>query len=66
MRAQLVLPTSGKNMSLTERGVGQLFQDLQSQRERGENKYTDGAHRLWMRWGCHEKVFVTWEPSLKY
>lgn len=53
-------------MSLTERGVGQLFQDLQSQRERGENKYTDGAHRLWMRWGCREKVFVTWEPSLKY
>lgn len=52
-----------KNMPLTERGVGQLFHSLQSQRR---YQYVDGTRRLQMRWHCLKKVFITWEPSLKY
>lgn len=27
-------------------------------REIEQNKRSDGAHRLYLRWGCHEKVFI--------
>ena len=45
--AQFVLPTTGGNRPLTERCGSTL--PAPSETEREENKYIDGAHRLWMR-----------------
>lgn len=60
--AQLVTPTSRKKVSSWLKMV--CVNSSRPSREEG-NKYVDGTHRLCVRWNCHEKISITWKPSLK-